>query len=94
MTAGTISEAETAETIKLAHDRWGKVICPHTAVAAAAALKRGKGQPQIALATAHPAKFPEFVTQALGFAPQVLSHHQLYGQKKRSANWPMTTPRP
>ncbi len=71
VTASTISEAETAETIRLTYDRFGKVICPHTAVAMAAALKRDQGQPQIVLATAHPAKFPEFVTQALGFAPEV-----------------------
>ncbi|MEI9903014.1 MAG: hypothetical protein WDN06_02790 [Asticcacaulis sp.] len=82
VTASTISEAETAETILLAHQRWGKVICPHTAVALAAALKRDKpssskaigqkdAQAQIVLATAHPAKFPEFVTKALGFAPEV-----------------------
>ncbi len=83
VSASAISEAETAATIKLTHDRFGKVICPHTAVAVAAALKRDDGQPQIALATAHPAKFPDFVTRALGFAPDVPEAIQkLYGLKE------------
>ena len=83
VSASTISEAETAATIKLTYDRFGKVICPHTAVSVAAALKRDNGQPQIALATAHPAKFPEFVTQALGFAPEVPAAIQtLHGRKE------------
>ena len=83
VTASTISEAETAATIKLTHDRFGKVICPHTAVAVAAAFKRDDGRPQIALATAHPAKFPDFVTKALGFAPEVPEAiRALYGRKE------------
>ena len=71
VTASSISEGETKATITYAYKRWNRVICPHTAVAVAAALKRGTGMPQIALATAHPAKFPDFVSKALGFAPDV-----------------------
>lgn len=71
VTASTISEAETAATIAHAWKTWNAVICPHTAVGVAAALKRKGSGPQIVLATAHPAKFPEFVTAALGFAPEV-----------------------
>ncbi len=83
VTASTISEEETARTIKYAHDTWNKVICPHTAVAVAAALKRNDGQPIIALSTAHAAKFPEFVTKALGFAPDVPEAIQkLHGQRE------------
>ncbi len=83
VTASTISEEETAQTIKYAHDKWGKVICPHTAVAVAAALKRNDGQPIIALSTAHAAKFPDFVTKALGFAPDVPEAIQkLHGLKE------------
>lgn len=92
VTASTISEEETARTIRYAHDKWGKVICPHTAVAVAAALKRNEAsssgavgqnnaQPIIALSTAHAAKFPDFVTKALGFAPEVPEAIQrLHGQ--------------
>ncbi|ESQ93093.1 threonine synthase [Asticcacaulis sp. AC460] len=71
VTASTISEAETAATIQHAWKTWNKVICPHTAVSVAAALKRKGSGPHIALATAHPAKFPHFVAGALGFQPEV-----------------------
>jgi threonine synthase len=71
VSASTVSEETTKATIKHAYDAWGQVICPHTAVAVAAALERKSGKPIIALSTAHAAKFPEFVTEALGFAPEV-----------------------
>ncbi len=71
VTASSITEGETKATIAYANKRWGRVICPHTAVAVGAALKRDRNLPQIALATAHPAKFPDFVAKALGFAPEV-----------------------
>ena len=94
VTASTISEDETKATIAYAYKTWNKVICPHTAVAVAAALKRNEasssgavgqnnGQPIIALATAHPAKFPDFVTSALGFQPEVPDAiRALYGSKE------------
>jgi len=74
VSASTVSEDQTKATIKLAYDRWGQVICPHTAVALSAALTRretgeAKGG-QIVLSTAHAAKFPAFVTEALGFEPK------------------------
>ncbi len=40
-------------------------------MALAAALDRKGSGPQIFLSTAHAAKFPAFVTEALGFAPTV-----------------------
>lgn len=70
VTASTVSEAQTKATIKLAYEKYGQIICPHTAVALAAALERKGNGPQIVLATAHPAKFPAFVTEALGFEPE------------------------
>ena len=71
VTASTISEARTKETIAHAYKAYGQVICPHTAVALAAALDRKGSGPQIFLSTAHAAKFPAFVTESLGFAPTV-----------------------
>jgi threonine synthase len=84
VTASTVSEAETAEAIAHAWRAYGQVICPHTAVSLRAALKRGTDRPQIVLSTAHAAKFPDFVTKALGFAPKVPDAIQaLYGQPER-----------
>jgi len=87
VTASSIDETKTAEAIRHAWDAYGQVICPHTAVALAAALERRSAQknssPQIVLATAHPAKFPDFVAGALGFAPKVPEAIQaLYGRKE------------
>ena len=84
VTASTISEAETAEAIAHAYKAYGQVICPHTAVSLSAALKRGADRPQIVLSTAHAAKFPDFVTKALGFAPKAPDAIQaLYGLPER-----------
>jgi threonine synthase len=85
VTASTISEDKTRETIAHAYKAYGKVICPHTAVALGAALERREpGKPQIFLSTAHAAKFPDFVQKALGFAPEVPEAIQaLYGLPER-----------
>jgi threonine synthase len=71
VSAVSVSEAETAQEIARTHAQTGRVICPHTAVAlhAARGLDRSAG-PVVALSTAHPAKFPEAVEAALGFAPE------------------------
>jgi threonine synthase len=71
VSAVSVSETETGQEIARTHAETGRVICPHTAVAlhAARRLDRSAG-PVVALSTAHPAKFPEAVEAALGFAPQ------------------------
>jgi threonine synthase len=87
VSAVSVDETKTAEAIRHAWSAYGRVICPHTAVALAAALERRSGQKnnsaQIVLATAHPAKFPDFVNAALGFAPEVPEAiRALHGQKE------------
>ncbi len=71
ISAVSIDDARTAEEIRRAWQEYGRVLCPHTAVALAAArgLDRDEG-PIVALATAHASKFPEFVADALGFEPE------------------------
>ena len=55
--------------------RSGVLIDPHTAVAVAAARAEIAGDtsaaPMVALATAHPAKFPDAVERATGIRPPV-----------------------
>ncbi|HWE45911.1 MAG TPA: threonine synthase [Caulobacteraceae bacterium] len=65
-----VDDATTAREIARAYKAYGRVICPHTAVALHAARALPRGGPVIALSTAHAAKFPEFVKQALGFEPE------------------------
>lgn len=68
------SDEETRTAIKAVYKLTGRIIDPHTAVGVAAAMKMGsKNQgalsPVVILSTAHPAKFPEAVTEAIGVAP-------------------------
>jgi threonine synthase len=57
-------------------DRSGLVLDPHTAVGvlAARACRRDPSIPMVALATAHPAKFPDAVEAATGFRPGLPGH--------------------
>lgn len=65
-------DLETREAIAAFHKQTGRIIDPHTAVGVAAAMKMGEvPAPVVILSTAHPAKFPDAVTQALGVAPPV-----------------------
>ena len=71
VSAVSIDEAQTRTEIAHAYEAWGRVVCPHTAVALGAArrLDRSSG-PVVALSTAHPSKFGGFVSDVLGFDPQ------------------------
>jgi threonine synthase len=63
-------DAETRAAIAAVHKQTGRIIDPHTAVGVAAALKiSGAPSPLVILSTAHPAKFPDAVTQAIGAPP-------------------------
>jgi threonine synthase len=63
-----VSEAETEETIKRVFKEDDYILDPHTAVGVCAAEGRSG---VICLATAHPAKFGQAVTNAIGRAPDV-----------------------
>ena len=71
--ARRVEESEVESTIRRVHDETGMVIDPHTAIGVNAAVKSigADTTPVIALATAHPAKFPDAVKAALGHAPEV-----------------------
>jgi threonine synthase len=76
-------DGETRAAIASVHKQTGRIIDPHTAVGIAAAKKMGKPlSPVVVLSTAHPAKFPDAVTQAIGSAPP--EPKRLSGLK----NWP------
>ena len=67
LVARSISDAVARECARALHERVGYVLDPHTAVAYAAADRTGvPGSPTVVLATAHPAKFPEFVRASIG----------------------------
>jgi threonine synthase len=71
VSAVSIDEATTKAEIAHAHAAWGRVVCPHTAVALAAARQLDRAQgPVVALSTAHPSKFGAFVSDVLDFQPE------------------------
>ena len=66
------NDNETRAAIATVYGHTGHIIDPHTAVGVAAAMKMGGvSSPMVVLSTAHPAKFPEAVTAALGRPPAV-----------------------
>ena len=71
--AHSVDDTCTMQTIKEIYARSGMLIDPHTAIAVAAAraeIRAGNcNGPMIALACAHPAKFPDAVEDATGIRP-------------------------
>jgi threonine synthase len=69
----SLDDAGTEQVIARLHEASGYLADPHTAIgiAAAQANPPGHGVATIAMATAHPAKFPESVERATGIRPAV-----------------------
>lgn len=72
--SGCASEDETMSTISAAFTQTGEVLCPHSAVGVKVAGEHLAETPMITLATAHPAKFPDAVEQAMGTRPGLPPH--------------------
>lgn len=70
ITAIRVSDEETLEEMRRTYDRSRYIADPHTTVGIAAARKyldrKEIATPLVIAATAHPAKFPEIIEQALG----------------------------
>ncbi|CAB4553176.1 unannotated protein [freshwater metagenome] len=74
--AHSVDDATATAVIQSVYERTSLVLDPHSAVAVAVAEQLG-GDPRvrvITLATAHPAKFPDAVEEALGFRPELPAH--------------------
>lgn len=69
-------DEQTRAEIRRTYEATGQILDPHTAVgvAAARAVRRDPEVPMICLATAHPAKFPDAVEQAIGIRPDLPAH--------------------
>jgi len=91
--AGTrMSDEETLATIKRFHDQTGEVLDPHSAIAVETAERlhaRTEGSPVVALACAHPAKFPDAVERAIGHRPALPERLQdLFDRPERQTSLP------
>jgi threonine synthase len=70
-----LDDEQTLEAIRALYETGGYLACPHTIIGieAARALVR-PGTPIVAMATAHPAKFPDAIEQAIGARPPLPTH--------------------
>ncbi|MEM1232313.1 MAG: threonine synthase [Pseudomonadota bacterium] len=66
LAATAVGAADTLAAIRSIHERFGYIADPHTAVGLAAAADLPRTGPMVCVATAHPAKFPESVDEAVG----------------------------
>jgi threonine synthase len=70
-TAMTVDRQKTLAMIRDFHEKTGYILDPHTAVGVRAGRDLTGGEyPLVCLATAHPAKFPDAVRQAIGRDPE------------------------
>jgi threonine synthase len=86
-----LDDPSTIETMRAVHRATGMIIDPHGAVgiAAARALRRDPAVPIVALATAHPAKFPDAVEEAVGVRPALPPRlADLYEREERVTSLP------
>ncbi len=68
----SLNDDEIKDEIKRVHDKYDYVVCPHTATGTKAAeIYRKKNEPMVILATAHPAKFPDVVVEAINVKPEL-----------------------
>jgi threonine synthase len=85
--AEAVDEDAVVDEIRLTYDRAGYLLDPHSAIAVQAArrqLRAAPATPVVALATAHPAKFPDAVERAAGIRPQLPPHlADLMGRPER-----------
>jgi len=66
-----IDDEETRAIIAEVHAKSNMILDPHTAVGVGAARALSEGHTTVALATAHPAKFPDAVEAAIGERPRL-----------------------
>jgi len=72
--AGWLGDRDIVEVIARACRKYGLLLDPHSALGWEMTQRLGaEDEPSVAIATAHPAKFPEAVTQAVGFSPDLPS---------------------
>lgn len=72
----SIDDEATKAEIRRTYENTGVILDPHSAVGVAAARlrRRDPDVPIVALATAHPAKFPDAVEAAIGIRPELPEH--------------------
>ncbi|WP_022728786.1 threonine synthase [Fodinicurvata sediminis] len=87
-----LDDTETLAEIERAYQVYGELLDPHTAIGVASArtsATRRPDIPSVALATAHPAKFPDAVFKATGKRPELPERlADLYEREERYVTLP------
>jgi threonine synthase len=88
--SASIDDDAVARVIAATWRRTERLVDPHTAVGlGAAALHHDGAVPMVCLATAHPAKFPDAVHDAVGITPELPAHlADLYERPERCVELP------
>jgi threonine synthase len=92
--AVSLDDEATLEAMRGEYRRSGTLLDPHTAVGLTAGRAReaARDAPLVALATAHPAKFPEAVERATGISPPLPPRlADLHERPERSERVPADT---
>jgi len=86
----TLDDPGTLAEIRRVHAATGYLADPHTATGIAAARAKRRGHlPMVVAGTAHPAKFPDAIAQAVGFRPPLPQHlADLYERQERYTEAP------
>ncbi|MGM0562005.1 MAG: threonine synthase [Pseudomonadota bacterium] len=87
-----LDDAETLAEIERSYQAYGELLDPHTAIGVASARQSATRRPEtpsVALATAHPAKFPDAVFKATGKRPELPERlSDLYERQERYVTLP------
>jgi len=88
--AFSLNDPKCLDAMRKWHSATGEVLDPHTVIGVEHAAQFGRpGVPAVALATAHPAKFPAAVEQALGMTPALPAHlSDLYDRSESFTSLP------
>lgn len=87
-----LDDAGTETEIRILHQRSNYLADPHSAIGIAAGRRfREPGVPMVAMATAHPAKFPDAMVAATGIHPALPVHlEDLFSREERYRTVPAT----
>ncbi|MDA8553518.1 hypothetical protein N9L14_03885 [Alphaproteobacteria bacterium] len=88
--AFSLDDDKCLDAMRKWFDQTGEVLDPHTVIGVEHAAQFGRdGVPTVALATAHPAKFPAAVEQALNHTPDLPTHlSDLYDRSESFTSLP------
>lgn len=90
-TSSHTTDDEIRAIVKDVHARYGYVVDPHTACGFGGDAAKGDYSAQVVLSTAHPAKFPDTIVDAIGIEPKADALEVLKARKTATHKLPAET---